>query len=401
MLFSYVSLGALAVTANAVLVPLNSENLATNDFSINQGPQVFSLDCSTCPYALKSERNGQHEWTNDVANDLEMKFQIVDNALTFNGVAVYPVSNPGLPPALTVSQKVKDGVETGMEGLDRDLRLSYSLEMAQQPFEDGNTLITIMISALALDGQMIRVDDMEVKAIQDSAGTVCLTDFEVDPQSRWSDANITIQQITLHAVTAITPPPNAPDAQCSNVMCRVMSKLLGSISKVKSTAKTAAHKVKCLCVKCFHCVMRMMGHKPHHHGQHGPLGVPHRRPDGTMELPTHHHFKPQDGRPHPHHHHNWHNKSFFSRMAHILWVTVKIAFIPILIGIAFGMAASAIGMLVGQAVVFLWMRYRHNDEAPAYEELPTDVKEEVPPPYEDLPAAVQEAINEKDVEAKA
>ncbi len=181
-----------------------------------------------------------------------------------------------------------------------------------------------------------------------------------------------------------------------------MSKLLGSIARVKSTAKAAAHKVKCLCVKCFHCVMRMMGHKHHDHkGAHGPAGVPHRRPDGTMELPGHHPFKPQDGRPHPHHHHMWHAKSFVGRMAHIMWATVKIAFIPILIGIAFGMAASAIGMLVGQAVVFLWMRYRHNDEAPAYEELPTDEKEEVPPPYEDLPTAVQEAINEKDVEAKA
>ena len=101
-----------------------------------------------------------------------MKFQVVNNAITFNGVAVYPVTNPGLPPVLTVSQKVKDGVETSMEGLDRDLRLSYSLEMAQQPFEDGNTLITITISAMALDGQMIRVDDLEVKAIKDSAGTV-------------------------------------------------------------------------------------------------------------------------------------------------------------------------------------------------------------------------------------
>lgn len=88
-------------------------------------------------------------------------------------------------------------------------------------------------------------------------------------------------------------------------------------------------------------------------------------------------------------------------MAHIMWLTVKIAFVPILIGIAFGMAASAIGMLVGQAVVLLWIRYRRNDEAPAYEELPSDEKEEVPPPYEDLPAAVQEAINEKDMEDKA
>lgn len=201
-------------------------------------------------------------------------------------------------------------------------------------------------------------------------------------------------QVTLHSITTVAQNKDAPDAKCNDVMCRVMSKLLGSIARVKSTAKAVAHKVKCLCAKCFHCVMRMMGHKHH--------GAPHRRPDGTMELPSHHHqASPVDGRPHPHHHHKWHTKSFFGRMAHVMWVTVKIAFIPILIGIAFGMAASAIGMLLGQAIVFLWMRYRHNDEAPAYEELPTDEKEEVPPPYEDLPTAAQAAIDEKDVEAKA
>ena len=168
----YVAIGALAVTANAVFVPFDSNTIATIDLSTKQGPQIVNLDCSTCPYALKSERNGQKEWTNDVANDLEMKFQVVDNAITFNGVALFPVTNPGLPPVLTVSQKAKDGVESSMEGLDQDLRLSYSLEMAQTPFENGNSLITITISPMALDGQMIRVDDMEVKAIKDSNGNV-------------------------------------------------------------------------------------------------------------------------------------------------------------------------------------------------------------------------------------
>ena len=103
-----------------------------------------------------------------------------------------------------------------------------------------------------------------------------------------------------------------------------------------------------------------------HHQQKGPHGlgaVPHRRPDGTMELPTHHHFKPQDGRPHPHHHHQ---QVAQQKLLSAVWLTSfgspsRSRFIPILIGIAFGMAASAIGMLVGQAVVFLWMRYRHND----------------------------------------
>lgn len=396
MQLSYLTLGALAVTANAFLVPLESQDLPVNELTVNPGPEFVKLDCSTCPYALKSEPNGQREWSNDVANELEMEFQVIENAITFNGVALYPVTSPGLPPALTVSQKAKDGAEASVEGQGQDLRLSYSIEMEQKPFEDGNSLITITISPMALDGQMIRVDDLEVKAIRDSTGTVrvlkrpCLPFAIVACQ-----ADIVTPQVTLHSVTTIAPAPDAPDAQCGNVMCRVMSKLVGSIARVKSTAKAAAHKVKCFCVKCFRCVLRMMGHKQHDHneGAHGP--------DGMMGHSSHHHFGPQDGRPHPHYHHEWHTRSFFGRMVHILWVTVKIAFVPILIGIAFGMAASAIGMLVGHAIVFLWMRYRHNDEAPAYEELPTDEKEEVPPPYDDLPTAVQEAINEKDVEAKA
>ena len=71
-------------------------------------------------------------------------------------------------------------------------------------------------------------------------------------------------------------------------------------------------------------------------------------------------------------------------------------FVPILIGIAFGMAASAIGMLAGQAVVWMWMKLRRTPEA-AYEPLNIDEKE-APPEYQDAPAA--EAINEKKVEAK-
>lgn len=173
MLPSYAALGALAVTANAFLVPLNSDDLPVNDLTLNPGPEVVSLDCSTCPYALKGESNGQREWSNDVANDLEVKFQVIDNAVSFNGVALYPVASPALPPVLTVSQKVKAGVETSVEGLGQDLRLSYSVEMAEKPFEDGNSLISITVSPMALEDQMIRVNDVEIKAIKDSAGTVC------------------------------------------------------------------------------------------------------------------------------------------------------------------------------------------------------------------------------------
>lgn len=86
-------------------------------------------------------------------------------------------------------------------------------------------------------------------------------------------------------------------------------------------------------------------------------------------------------------------------MAMILRTTFKVVFVPILIGVAFGMAASVIGMLVGQVIVFLWMKYRGTSREAAYEPLDTDEKE-APPAYQDIHQGA-EALNEKEVDAKA
>ena len=212
-------------------------------------------------------------------------------------------------------------------------------------------------------------------------------------------------KVILHTIDSVPASPDSPDAKCVNVLCRIFTKFLASVARAKSTAKTTAHKVKAHCMKCFRCVLRMLRHKGHqHHANHGS-GSPHRLPEGTNVLPTHHQWRPQapNGQPqfvHPGHMHA-HKGGFFARMGHIFWITFKVAFVPILIGVAFGMAASAIGMLVGQIVVFLWMRYRRNDACPVYMALPVDIKEEVPPPYEDLPAPEAEALSEKEMEAKA
>jgi len=159
------------------------------------------------------------------------------------------------------------------------------------------------------------------------------------------------------------------------------------MQKAKASAKAAGHMVKCFCIKC---LKHMPGHtgfmRPHHHHK-GPGAAPYRRPDGTIEPPD------QAGHSHGGHHHG----GFLRHFSHVMMKTVKIAFLPILIGIAFGMAASAIGMLVGQMVVFVWMRYRRHDQV-MYEPLGGDEKE-VPPPYEDMPFA--EALNEKAIEEKA
>lgn len=70
--------------------------------------------------------------------------------------------------------------------------------------------------------------------------------------------------------------------------------------------------------------------------------------------------------------------------------------LPVIVGVAVGMTASAIGMLVGQAVVFLWMRYRRSGSQGAYAVVQSDDKEDGLPSYEDesLPAYTEETAVE-------
>ncbi|KAL9097371.1 MAG: hypothetical protein Q9163_006347 [Psora crenata] len=365
------SLLSLALTANAFLIPGDLEDFSAKGLAhpaVSQQQQeakTLTLDCSTCPYALKAERNGQYGWTDDVSSDLEMEISSDGDTLSLNGVSFYPITVPGPPPPLRLSQHKKEGETSTLEGYEGDLTLSYSLEYDEKKFEDGNTLITVLMTVMGLDGHMVRVDNVEIKAIRDAEG-----------------------KLILHSVVAVPADPNSPDAKCGNLLCRVLTKVSTSIQKAKDTAKAAGHRIKCFCVKCF---QRLTGHASIHHN--GPEA--HRRPDGTIELPTHFKFPPQMRKPHTHGHHH---KGIFHRMARVLWATVKIGFVPMLIGIAFGMTASAVGMLVGQLVVFLWMKYRKMDDQGAYDLLEADEKE-VPPPYEDVPTAGN--VGDKEVEAKA
>ena len=380
-----------ATSSLAIVIPdINTDNQPKTGFlpaTIQTSSQTVNLDCSTCPFALESQRNGAHEWTNDVESELEMTVETDDKALKFNGVPFYPIANPILPPTLYVSQSKKDGQSSNMKGYDGNLRLSYSLEYDEKKLKDGS-IVTVLMTVMGLDSQMINVDNIEITAIKDLDGKVSIV-----PHSQRPEANFL--QIIGHSVKTVPVSPNSPDAKCETILCRVFTKVITGMAKAKASAHSAGHKMKCFCVKCFH---KLTGHKnfhpqPHHHQESGKHGMPHRLPDGTMELPSHIHFKPQ-GQGHHHHHH----QGFAHHMASVFRTTFKVVFVPILIGIAFGMAASAIGMLVGQAVVFLWMKYRGTSRKGAYEPLDTAEKE-APPAYQDVDQAT-ETFNEKEVDAK-
>ena len=186
-LTTFLSTTALALTANAFTslseeinadiqaIEAQADN-ATKVVSriVDHNSQGVKLDCASCPFALKSERNGAHEWTNDVESDLIMQFAAKDSHLTLNGKPFYPVSIQEMPGLLFAPQVKKiSSPKTGFEGYEKDLKLSYTLEFQGEKAEDGNTAVGMVMTILGIDGQMVRIDNVKIEAIKHADGSVC------------------------------------------------------------------------------------------------------------------------------------------------------------------------------------------------------------------------------------
>ena len=177
-------------------------------------------------------------------------------------------------------------------------------------------------------------------------------------------------------------------------MAHARAKAAQAAHKAIHKAGHAAHKVKCFCMHSFH---RLSGHP----------AAPKPSGDGkTTKLPTHNVFRP--GQLHPQHHDGQtHHRGVLRTVMGFAKHIFTFVILPVMVGVAVGITASAIGMLVGQAVVFLWMKYRRTGNT-AYEVVQTDDKEDSLPAYEaeNLPAytegeTVVVAVDEKEALDKA
>ncbi|KAL8843332.1 MAG: hypothetical protein Q9170_000190 [Blastenia crenularia] len=363
-----------ALTANAFLLPpevveaANKVEATKNNIVpalINPRVRNVNLDCSGCPFALSSQRNGLHEWTNSVNSDLELKFIAEDDKLKLNGVPFYPISPPFAPAPLTTKQieKGEDGSAFSQQGYHGELRLSYSLEVGDRkknlpaPGQDA-TATEMTLSILGLDNEVVHVNDIKIKALS-------------LPNPTNGKHELFIVSIDTEASDS-----NAADAKCATIFCRVMYKFRGAMGKARTHAKSAAYKVKCICIKCIN-TMR--------HGHHGRPAHPVITPSQAgqpVHLPTHNRVHP--GHFKPHHHGHRHHRSWVHTFARASKQVFSFVLLPILIGIVFGVVASAIGMLVGQVIVAIWLRLRRrSSNNVAYECIESEEKEGLPK-YEDL-----------------
>ncbi|KAL8998098.1 MAG: hypothetical protein Q9169_002791 [Polycauliona sp. 2 TL-2023] len=367
MLFSALLSAGFAATAHAFLLPPEAASTfeaAKNKIApdtINPLSRSVALDCSNCPYALASQRNGRHEWTNSVKSDLQLQFTSEDNKLKLNGMPFYPVTPPFAPAPLAAKQIKKDE-EDKAEGYREGLKLSYSLEVDNErkhfPVPGQEAILSEMtLSIMGLDNEVIRVDDIKIKAL--------------------SLPNSANAKHELIIVSVDTQPTDNSDAQCGTIICRVMHKVKGAMRKAHAHAKTAAHKVKCFCAKCMHNLGFAPQHSRYHPAEHRPF-MP-----GQAGTPTHRVMRPGQFKTH-HHSHLSHARPWVHTFARDTKQFFSFVLLPIIVGIVFGIAASAIGMLVGQLIVAVWLRARRNNSRHvSYERVETEEKEGLPK-YEDL-----------------
>ncbi|KAI4166287.1 MAG: hypothetical protein LQ342_000177 [Letrouitia transgressa] len=395
LLPSVLSTAALAWTANAFLLP--PENPTTLDKATHKSvipstlgdhkSQLVKLDCSSCPYALNSRRHGLNEWTQNVKSDLELQFTTEGNSLKLNGVPFYTVGARFAPVPLSAKQIKKSGLDgigsKKLEGYNGNLRLSYSLEIQNVVRGEDGAATEILMTIMGLDTQMINVDDIKITLL-----------------ALHGEKSNNEQELMIHSIGAVAPKFDAHAAKCTTILCRFTAKFASAIKSAKSRVKTAAHKVKCFCTKCIHAFARPFRHsgrpRPHH-------VTPHHRPakgnNGQgVRLPTHNRIRPEQlQRPHTHHGgriarpHGWMH-SFSVGAKRILSYLV----LPILLGVVFGLAASAIGMLVGHIVVLVWLKLRRGKTSSqvAYHKVETEEKEPLPK-YEDLDDITEAMPQEK------
>lgn len=333
MLFrSLVATSALALSASAFMVipevhhphDQDHRNLpASNAIELEDSrSQTIQLTCDECPFP-ETDSEGVVSWNEATKSSLEFNFYSQDGSLYVNNARIFPVNV--LDTAETVSavqRRESDGQET------EELKLGFALmALPLAPPRDNMELIQIRFSPLDIDGHPAPLDTISITAIRTTEGELFILQSEVeqpageDDHASWRECKGEMQclrQLIFDRIRALIQSAQAH-------MMNFKSKLgfgMGCHGKP-------------------HAAHRRPGHRRPEFGEFEEgHGFPHG--DGEHPHPPH--------PPHPHHHSHGLRRTLFRIVRFIL--------IPAVLGVFAGLTASAIGMLVGQAIVFLWSRYR-------------------------------------------
>jgi hypothetical protein len=220
------------------------------------------------------------------------------NGLLINNVAT--LASAFAPPrqvSLVAKQRRKDtGATTPNFPIDFVLE---RLEAINAPEDPSKIVVPIKLTIVGFGGHPVKVDTIAIDILQ-LPGTMQVIRVEKIPFSQ-------------------TPGAQSCEGQSAWSYCRVKAIVIARILETVKMMREKAHEAKSWAKQCGHRASGRL-HQGHH----------------------------------DHHGHNDRHRAH--RWARMLHSTLRFFVIPALLGVIGGLIASAIGMLVGQFIVFLWMR---------------------------------------------
>ena len=274
----------------------------------------------------------------DALKHLEFDITDDDQFLQINGQPIFPPPKTLIPVALTASQ-----TRTSDQSTTEPLRLGYALEVLQTKSEVTDiTLTPLQLTILDLNGVSVQVDTVKLDLIQ-SWGHLHIARITRIPCSQSPGANV-----------------------CCTSMCRLRAIIANRLRKMIAAAKARAGNAKtwikngCSGKKPAQADAEQGHQHPYRQGRHG-----------------------------------------HARLRHFFRQTVHFFVLPALFGVAGGLVACALGMLIGQALASCLNRRSRRQGARglvrdgeiAIQDDEKDVlveNGEMPPQYEDVDVIVVE-----------
>ncbi|KAK5462878.1 hypothetical protein LTS15_002590 [Exophiala xenobiotica] len=354
---------ALASRASAFLLPLEVTEAAERaDIQVTPPPGVVmtggsvDLDCPDCPYfGLENPTEPQF----GVDSKIQLDFVIdAQNRLTINDFPVFPheMNAAASSPFVVTTRQIKteDGQETDPVQMDFAFETLQPIKSVQDPTV---TVLPTRFTVLGLQGHPVKVDTIAIDLLQTPDQTAIARFVQIPFEQ--------------------TPGATTCDPSRKWSLCRLRAIIAARLQNIMSAAKARAHGAKGWMKDGKGCHGKKFVGMANHHGHHHHMG-------------------------------GWHRHHRFHRLGHILHQTLRFFVIPALLGIIGGLMASAVGMLVGQMISYLWFRFhrrgqRGSANARVVEFIITaDEKdplmtEDIPPPprYQDLEAGVEAIHDEK------
>lgn len=237
--------------------------------------------------------------------------------------------------------------------------------------EPGKELYTLQFTVLDIKGVPVEVDTIRIDLLKQATAT--------------STPTISIVQLSP---VSLSSTPGAESCQHSPQwsLCRLRAIIAARLRTMLESVKTHAGAAKTWAKGCKGKKGQSGEHRGPFRGHRGPFGGHGQHGSG-------------EGRPHRGHHGQHHQGH---RVGHMLHQTLRFFVVPALLGVIGGLLASAVGMLVGQLIVFIWTRFHRGGRRGDIRIIEVAVEEDekdalvletgdLPPRYTDVEAVVVES----------